>query len=324
VKSIFAESVQAGDELRNEPFLLQDVLLRKTKDNRPYILGAVRDKSGQLPFVFWDVPDYVLPLVQAGKVVLISGRVNNYKDALQIGVTDIHEALNPDMSAFLPTSKRSRESMLAELHDIVGLLKSPWQPFVTHLLLQEPFLSLFANAPAARKMHHAYIGGLLEHSLSMANLAHQLADHYPYVQRDLLVSGTLLHDIGKAIEYDVQSGFSFSDDGRLVGHIVRAVVLIEKAAATTNLLSETELRDLVHLISSHHGTLEWGSPTTPKTAEAILLHQIDLLDSRMQGYYEHLDSDASNGDWSLRPSPMFGTELRYPADYPRFTSETDG
>ncbi len=318
MKSIYTADLQAGHTLENEAFLVQDVVLRKTKDARAFFLGTLRDKSGMVSFVYWDVPDYAVKWTQAGQVVLVSGRVNNYKDALQITVTDINEAINPDMAAFLPTSPRSREAMIAELKDIISLLAAPWQQLVSSLLIEDPqFLHQFANAPAARKMHHACIGGLLEHSLSMANLAYQLADHYPHVNRDLLVTGTLLHDIGKAIEYDVARGFAFSEDGRLVGHIVRAVVMIEQAAAAQNNFPEHELRQLVHLVTSHHGTYEWGSPVIPKTLEAVLLHQIDLLDSRVQGFFDHLNDDSSDNDWTVKNSLMFGTELRYPEGYPR-------
>jgi 3'-5' exoribonuclease len=180
------------------------------------------------------------------------------------------------------------------------------------VLLDEAFLRDYDNAPAARNMHHAYIGGLMEHTLSMATLANYLANHFPYVNRDLLLAGTLLHDMGKAIEYDISKSFSFSEDGRLVGHITRAVVLVEKAAAEIGGFPEEELRHLVHLIASHHGTLEWGSPVLPKTLEAILLHQIDLLDSRVQGFFDHLANDNGEEAWTVKSSYMFGTELRRP------------
>ncbi|MBL1129049.1 MAG: HD domain-containing protein [Chloroflexi bacterium] len=325
VKKTFVSDLQAGNVLEHEPFLLQDAITRKTKDGRDYLLGNLRDKSGQVTFVYWDVPEYVFRWAQPGHIVLVTGRINNYKDSLQITITDLNECLNPDLAAFLPTSSRPREVLVAELKDIVGLLAEPWRALVTQLLLADTvFLHQFSIAPAARKMHHAYLGGLLEHSLSMANLAHTLADHYPHVNRDLLVTGALLHDIGKAIEYDVAQGFSFSDDGRLVGHIVRAVVLIEQAAHTLDAISDEDLRQLIHLVTSHHGTLEWGSPITPKTLEAILLHQIDLLDSRIQGYFDHLNDDVSQNDWTAKASPMFGTELRYPNDYPRSSRAESG
>ena len=146
----------------------------------------------------------------------------------------------------------------------------------------------------------------------MASLAVQLAAHYPYVNKDLLLTGTLLHDIGKVVEYNVDDGFAYSEDGRLVGHIIRGIIIIEKAAAQLDNISEADLRDLIHLIASHHGTQEWGSPVLPKTIEAVLLHQIDLLDSRIQGFLDYVKNDTHADPWTAKYSLMFKTELRKP------------
>lgn len=314
MKTIFIVDLKSGDNLVNEPFLLQDITRRKTKDSRSFLLGSLRDKTGQIAYVFWDVPDYVEHWVRSGMVVLVSGRVAKYKDSLQISITDMNDMHNPDMSDYLPSSKRPLSEMVDELKRQVAALEEPWQSLVSKILLDDAFLSRFANAPAARTMHHAYIGGLLDHTLSMATIANQLAGHYPYVNKNLLLSGTLLHDLGKAIEYTVDESFAFSEDGRLVGHIVRGIVMIEKAAAALDNFPVTELRHLIHLIGSHHGTQEWGSPVVPKTLEAVLLHQIDLLDSRIQGFLDFVKNDDGGGPWTMKHSPMFNAELRYPPD----------
>jgi 3'-5' exoribonuclease len=150
-------------------------------------------------------------------------------------------------------------------------------------------------------------------------VARFLADHYPHVNNSLLLAGVLLHDLGKALEYETAGSFDFTDDGRLVGHIVRAIIMIEAAAdelvaSGQVTLSKEQRRQLVHLIASHHGTQEWGSPVVPKTLEAILLHQVDLLDSRVQGFFDHLNNDDGDNLWTTRPSYMFNTELRRPPD----------
>jgi 3'-5' exoribonuclease len=297
-----------------ELFLLQEVIHRTTRDGRPFLLCTLSDKTGQMGAVLWDVPDEMMRWVQAGIVVKVNGRVVLYKDALQINASDMAPAEQPDLTDFLPASARPREEMKAELQQHINSLKQPWQDLLIYIFLDDDFLNSFANAPAARTMHHAYIGGLLEHTLSMAAVAEMLAKHYPYVNRDLLLAGTLLHDMGKAIEYTTDPSFAFSDDGRLVGHIVRAVVIVEKAAEAVQMDAET-LRLLVHMILAHHGTNEWGSPVVPKTLEAILLHQIDLLDSRVQGYFDFLRNENSSEIWSARPSPMFSTELRRPPNF---------
>ncbi len=315
MKTIYVADLNDGDDLINEPFLIQDVVRRETKDGRLYLLSTFRDKTGQINGVFWDVPADIDGWVKPGTVTMVTGRVNNYKNALQITTTDLNPLATMDMAQFLPSSARTPEDMIVELRKFIGELDQPLQMLVSNILLDPEFLPEFANAPAARSLHHAYVGGLLEHTLSMVTIARQLAEHYPYVNKDLLVAGTLLHDIGKTREYNTGSSFDFTDDGRLVGHIVRAIIMIEIAAADIEGFPESQLRELNHLIVSHHGTLEWGSPVVPKTLEAILLHQIDLLDSRVQGYFDHLRNDVGDGDWTAKSSYMFNTELRRPPGF---------
>lgn len=312
MKNNYVVDLKVDDLIVNEPFLLHDLVRRNTKDGRPYLLCTLRDKTGTVNGVFWSVPDEISRWIRVGQVVLVTGRMVSYKDTLQVTATDMTIWPNPDLGEFLPTSQRPREEMVAELKRLIDQLGAPWQALASKILLDDGFFPRFVNAPAARTMHHAYVGGLLEHSLSMAALAGQLAAHYDYVNRDLLMTGALLHDLGKALEYLPEASFSLSDDGRLVGHIVRAIVIIEQAAAELGNISPEQLRDLIHLIASHHGTHEWGSPSTPKTLEAILLHQIDLLDSRVQGFYDHWRNDDGGEAWTLKRSPMHQTELRRP------------
>lgn len=315
MKTKYIKDLETHDDLENEPFLMQDVVHRTTRDDRPYLLCTYRDKSGDAKGIYWDVPEQVEKWVRPGLPVLVTGRVTYYKNALQINTTDLNRWLSPDMTLFLPSSTRPREEMEAELKARIEQLAPPWCDLVEEVLLDPAFYPRFIDAPAARSMHHAYIGGLLEHTLSMATLGLMLADHYPYVNRHLLLAGILLHDAAKAYEYDVTSDFAFTDDGRLVGHIVRAITMAEKAAARLDNFPEEKLRHLVHLLASHHGTLEWGSPVVPKTIEAVLLHQLDLLDSRVQGFFDHLNRDHGDEKWSTKSSNMFNTMLRRPAGF---------
>jgi 3'-5' exoribonuclease len=315
VKTVYVAELADGDDLLNEPFLLEDVVRRETRDGRPFLLSTFRDRTGQIGGVFWDVPEDVEGWIRPGIVTLVTGRVNNYKNTLQINATDLNPLLAPNMEQFLPASGRASEEMVAELRATIAELDEPWRGLVGRLLLAPAFLPKFASAPAARILHHAYIGGLLEHTMSMVALGRFMAAHYPHVNRSLLIAGLLLHDVGKTAEYDTQTSFSFSEDGRLVGHIARAVILIEQAASELTALSDEDLRPLIHIILSHHGSLEWGSPVTPKTLEAILAHQIDLLDSRVQGFFDHLRADVGSDRWSSRPSLMFSSDLLRPPGF---------
>ncbi len=314
VKSTYVEQLQPGDELINEIFLMSDVVRRKTRDGRPFVLCTLRDRSGQINGVYWDIPDYVDAFLRPGIAILVSGQVNNYKNALQVNMTDVNVANSVDASDLLPASRRPKEEMISDLREIIDGLSEPWKSLVASLLLDDTFLSQYASAPAARVMHHAYIGGLIEHTLTMAAIADYLSGIYPYIDRDLLLSGVLLHDMGKTTEYAIDDEFGFTEDGRLVGHIVLSIVTVEKAAEALN-FPEDKLRQLTHLLASHHGTYEWGSPVIPKTVEAVLLHQIDLLDSRVQGFYDHLRNDGGDGPWTNKSSPMHGTELRLPPNF---------
>ena len=303
--------LRPGVELLREPFLLHDVVRRQAKDGRPFLLATLRDRSGQIAGVYWDVPLAVDVWARPGLAVAVSGRVNLYKDALQVNISALERAGDVDMTAFLPASQRPLETMRAELRATIEGLAEPWRELLARLLLEGEVAERFATAPAARGMHHAYIGGLLEHTLSMAAVARLLAGHYPYVNLDLLLAGVLLHDAGKADAYALDEGFDHSDDGRLVGHIIRGALLIERAAAELDFPAGM-LQELQHLIASHHGTQEWGSPVVPRTLEAVLLHQIDLLDSRVGGYLDHVRNDPGAGRWTNRRSEMFGTELQRP------------
>lgn len=313
MKSKYIADLTSRDNLENEPFLLQDVARRTTKDGKPYALMTFSDRTGKLSGVYWDIPPHVDEWLRPGIAMFVTGRVTSYKETLQITASDLNPWHEPDMSHFLPTSTRPVTEMVSELKQIISELQEPWQTFISHILLAPDFLPQFSQAPAARSLHHAYLGGLLEHTLSMANIARKLAGHYPHVNQNLLISGILLHDMGKTIEYEVASGFNFSNDGRLIGHIVRAITLIEKAAGEINALSTDQLRQLTHLVASHHGKLEWGSPVVPKTLEANLLHQLDLLDSRMQGFLDYWQTTAGTDEWSAKSVYMFGTELMRPA-----------
>lgn len=307
--------MKQGLELVDEPLMFKDVVRRETKDNRAYILCTLGDRTGQISGVYWDVPERVNQMVKPGMVMFVTGKVSRYKDSLQVGITDAYPMDNPDLAEFMPGASKSAEEMVGELRTFISSMGEPWQGFMTHLLLNESFLNKFSSAPAALAMHHAAVGGLLEHSLSMARLAEATAQNYPFVNRDLLISGALVHDMGKVWEYTLDGEFGTSEDGHMVGHITRAAIEIELAAKSYDGISEEDLRELLHLVVSHHGTLEWGSPIQPKTLEAILLHQIDLLDSRVQGYFDFLRSEPGLDGWTPRRSFMHNTYLRQPKDF---------
>jgi 3'-5' exoribonuclease len=160
------------------------------------------------------------------------------------------------------------------------------------------FVDRFKLAPAAKKMHHAYLGGLLEHTLSLALLAERVVDHYGGIDRDLLLTGVMLHDIGKVKEFEYERSIEYSDEGRLISHIVIGIDMIEKKINQIEAFPEKASILLKHLIVSHHGSRELGSPQPPMTLEAVMLHYLDEIDSKVNGIREFMESNGTDGDWT--------------------------
>ena len=308
VKTVYVNQLAEGNELFDQPFLLTDVTERKTRDGRPFILFSLADTTGRVGGVFWNVPDEVVASCQPGSVVLATGDVRTYNNRLQIVVYDLQPYEPESMADYTVSSTRDRDEMLAELREAIAGLREPLRQLVTNLLLEPGFLLQYADAPAAKTMHHAYVGGLLQHALAMVHFCRLAASSYPQVDGDLLITGALLHDVGKVYSYDTGATFPITDEERLVGHITNGAVLVEQAVEKLATFPPDLRQQLIHMMVSHHGTQEWGSPVVPRTLEAVLLHQIDLLDSRVQGFVDHVLSEPGDTTWTSR-SPMFGYEL---------------
>ncbi|MDL1968287.1 MAG: CRISPR-associated endonuclease Cas3'', partial [Deltaproteobacteria bacterium] len=198
-------------------------------------------------------------------------------------------------------SKFNRDAMFERL---LKLTKTIETLYLKNLLEafwnDDEFVSKFKKAPAAKKMHHAYIGGLIEHTLSMARLADKIAEHYQYIEidRDLLVTGAILHDIGKIREFDYKVKIDYSDEGRLLNHIVIGVQMIEEKLENIKNFPDEQALLIKHMIVSHHGTREFGSPEPPKTIEAVLLNYIDEIDSKVNGIREFIDREDPGEKWT--------------------------
>ena len=196
--------------------------------------------------------------------------------------------------------------MEQELQDVISSVRSDGIRELLQRIFRGETLKQFLLAPAAKKMHHAYLGGLAEHTLSVTALAGKISDHYPELDRDLMTAGALLHDIGKIREFDYTSApFSYTDSGRLIGHLVLGSELVKDAAADIDDLPDGALDQIVHLILSHHGRHEFGSPTLPMTREAILLHHVDDMDAKMN-YMEQLSGklEGAGYQWSDFQRPL--------------------
>ena len=309
MKTVFVQELEPGMELFDQPFLMAEVNPRTTKDGRPFILFSLSDRTGQVGGVFWNVPAGVVRECVPGRVVLVTGDVRLYNKRVQVVALDLQPFEPESMADFAPTAGRDCGEMIAELRQVIGELGQPVQGLLTHLLLDPSFLGRYAESPAARTMHHAYVGGLLQHSLALVSYCRLAAERYRSVDRDLLIAGALLHDIGKVLAYEAEVTFPLTNDERLVGHITLGTLLVENAAREMPDFPPQLLQELLHLLVSNHGTPEWGSPVPPRTLEAVLLHFIDLLDSRAQGFVDHVTGEPGEAEWTSH-SAMFGYELR--------------
>lgn len=279
-----AAGLAAGQALEGEIYLLTRCQVRTTRRGTDYLDLALGDASGEIRAKKWETtPDESAALTE-GAYVRVRGAVESYKDTLQMRV-DAIEVVDPgsvDPADFVPTCPGDREAMYAEL---LAIYRSIGQPDLRRLaaafFTDEAFVDAFRRAPAASRNHHNYLGGLLEHVLSLARLADRVADLYEGLDRDLLLMGVLLHDVGKVVELEAGPTFGYTTEGELVGHVSIGVrMLEERLARLEGFPDELRLR-LVHMILSHHGTLEWGAPIVPKTLEALVLHQLDNLDAKV-------------------------------------------
>ena len=300
MKKTYIKDIAAGDVV-DDVFMLAEKALSQKKDGNNYLNVTIADKTGSLKGVMWDQVDDITQKIASGDFVEIKGTVSEYRGNPQLVVKSLTPCNDEelDFTDFLPATARDVESMFKRLEQLTDTFENPHlKSLLGAFYADSGFVRQFKTAPAAKKMHHAYLGGLLEHTLSMALLADKVAGHYSGVDRDLLITGAVLHDIGKTRELTFKKAIDYSDEGRFLSHIVIGVLMVrEKIAALADFPTETE-HLIEHMVVSHHGSREFGSPEPPKTIEAVLLNYIDEIDARVNGIREFVASGASGENWS--------------------------
>jgi 3'-5' exoribonuclease len=266
-------------------FLVQSKEIRQKKTGEFYLSLMLGDRTGELDAKMWDNVTEVLDTFERDDFVKIKGLVQVFHNRPQLTVHKVRRMDDSeiDFADYFPSSKRDSDEMWAELRGVVAGISSVHLRALLEALFDDPDIAQrFRRAPAAKTIHHAFLGGLIEHVLSLCALARLVAGHYKNVNADLLLTGVLLHDIGKIYELNYERGFSYSNDGQLLGHITIAVTMVgDKIRSLPDF--PPRLRVLVeHMILSHHGHLEFGSPKVPQFPEAMLLHYLDDLDSKME------------------------------------------
>ncbi|MDH3585028.1 MAG: HD domain-containing protein, partial [Phycisphaerae bacterium] len=270
-------------------FAIQNCQLGVTKAGKSYLKCLLGDRTGRLPGRMWNTSEDLFAQLPTDGFVQLQGQTQPYQGEMQIIIQQIR-AVTPDtdeLVELLPSTDRDIESMFNQVVRVLDSLTSPPIKALARAYLDDAeLMNRFRQAPAAQQLHHAYLGGLLEHTLSLLKVAEAVLPLYPQVNRETVLMGLFLHDLGKCSELNWKTGFSYSDDGQLVGHIARGVVwLRQKAAACAEAgtqLSEELIRILEHGILSHHGLPEHGALKIPATPEAILVSQLDNLDAKMQ------------------------------------------
>ncbi len=261
-----------------------------TEKGMAYINVTFQDKSGTIEAKKWDASDEDLSLLIPGSVVLVDARVNLYKNVNQLkiqSISKIDDISEVDLSNFQRVSPLPLDEMKKRLDAYLNSFKDKDVEKITKAVIAH-FYDKYITYPAAVKIHHEFGSGILHHSLAMADLAEDIAKRYPQVDRDLLVAGALMHDIGKTIEYENPLMPVQTVEGKLCGHIAIMYAEFKKIVDELNIKSEVPIL-LEHMILAHHGKMEWGSPVNPATREAWLLSQIDLIDSHMMVLDKALD-----------------------------------
>jgi 3'-5' exoribonuclease len=262
---------------------------------------VLSDRTGSIKGVVWDHVEKIASQVETGMVVSVRGHVGQYRNHLQAVIKEMTMVPleETDPSDYMLSTERDVHQMFERVVALSESLDAWYLRALFRAFWEDgAFTSQFKKAPAAKKMHHAYIGGLLEHTLSMAVMADKIAGHYNGIDRDILVSGALLHDIGKTREFRYELGIEYSDEGRLVNHIVIGIQMIEEKIHTIASFPEEPALLLKHMVISHHGSRELGSPEPPKTMEAVMLNCIDEMDSRVQAIREFMGKEDPGETWT--------------------------
>jgi 3'-5' exoribonuclease len=301
MKDIFVADLASFEEgkLFDSFFLVLSRQLRTTQSNKPYLSLIFCDKTGQLEGRAWEPDDpRVAKDFERGDVVKVRGCISRFNDRLQMKVEQLRKALpvEIDKSDLMPATTYDVETLWRQLLSFVESFTDPHlKLLLSTLLADDKIANAYREAPAAKQLHHAWLGGLLEHVVSLLTLADRVAPHYPILHRDLLLTGVILHDIGKIWELSWDVGFEYTVEGVLLGHIQIGSALAERTIDSLPGFPPRLKTLVLHMILSHHGKLEFGSPKLPMIPESLVLNFIDDLDAKMQAMQSEFDKCAREG-----------------------------
>ncbi len=294
----FVEQLTDGESVE-DVFLVVDKQLRANRNGNLYLQLDLRDRSGAINARLWNAGEHLFRSFESGDFLQVKGKVQLFQGALQMILSHI-ERVAPEkveLTDFLPHTARDIGEMLGRVRGLLMKLNNPHlRALAECFLMDEAFVQGFCRAPAGVRNHHAYVGGLLEHVTTLLEAGDRLAPLYPEIDRDVLLMGIFLHDAGKVRELSYGRTFAYTDEGQLLGHLIIGVEMLnEKVARVADLTGEAFPAELLlrlkHLIVSHHGSYEFGSPKLPMTPEAIALHHLDNFDAKVHTFTRDIRED---------------------------------
>lgn len=296
MKKIFVEQIRERDWV-DSPFLVRDKIMAMAKNGKPYMTLKLIDRTGEVEARVWDRVDDYAERFERDDFIRVQAKASVYLGKMQLVVQELERLADGDvlLADYMPVSSRSGAEMAAEFEALVASLGDVnLRALMQAFLADSSVMERYRTAPAAKSMHHVFIGGLMEHSLAVAGLVDDIGRRYPGVNRDLLLVGALLHDIGKVAELSYARTFDYTDEGKLIGHIVLGVEMVEEKMRTIPDFPRQLAMLVKHLLLSHHGQYEYGSPKRPKILEAVILNFLDDLDSKINGVQAHIERESVN------------------------------
>lgn len=288
-------------------FLVKSKEMRSKKTGGQFLLITFGDRTGDIVGQWWDNFEESVDKFDRDDIVFVRGLVNLYRNHLQISVHRLRPCQDSeiDLSHYFPTTRFDMDAMFEELISIVREFRNEHlKQLLINIFSDADTVRKFKRAPAAKTMHHPYLGGLLEHTLSLVRLCRKVGSHYDGIDIDLLMTGAVLHDFGKIDELSYERAFGYTNDGQMIGHLVMETMMVADHIKSIPGFPEDLRRHLLHMLLAHHGKLEFGSPKLPSTPEALMLAYLDDLDSKVEAMQRLIAEPNNNGDWT-RITPMF-------------------
>ncbi|HYA61742.1 MAG TPA: OB-fold nucleic acid binding domain-containing protein [Candidatus Sulfotelmatobacter sp.] len=291
----------AADQSITGFFLVHEKEIRNTNSGKPYLRMELGDRSGTVEARMWDQFEGFAKSVSRDDFVKVQARVEVYRNKPQLVLQQFRVAKPEeiDLADFLPHTRYDVAELYKQLLGDAEGMKNPWlKKLVTGILSDPQIAARYKRAPAAKVMHHAYLGGLVEHVVGLCGLAKQIAEHYPELDLDLLLMAAMLHDVGKLDELCYERSISYTSEGQLLGHIVMELETVTKAMEEIEGFPEKLKTVVKHILISHHGQYEFGSPKLPMIREALVFHYLDDMDSKLAAVRAALEMDSGETDWS--------------------------